>query len=135
MVGIAAVIAQQRRIIPAIVGDDIHVAIIVVIAGGHAPPGNGTHEIRTKRIRNFFELTFTQVAKHEQRFFVGHFAVIKLNVVEHGAIQLQNIGPAIVVIIDEFHRYPAQQHGFVADARAKRVIGESAILIVVIEPI
>ena len=42
--------------------------------------------------------------------------MIELNVVEHGAVQLQNVVPAIVVVVEKFHGDAAQQDRFVADS-------------------
>ena len=41
----------------------------------------------------------------------------------------------IVVVIQKFHGYTAQQNRFVPDARAESVIRESAVLIVVVQTI
>jgi hypothetical protein len=44
--------------------------------------------------------------------------VIELNIVQHGAVELQDVVPAVVVIIQKFHGHAAQQDGLVADAGA-----------------
>ena len=61
--------------------------------------------------------------------------MIEGNIVEHGAVELQDIVPTVVVVIQKFHRYATQQHCFISDARVECVIGECSIVVVVIEPI
>ena len=73
--------------------------------------------------------------EHEQRFLVADFAVIKLNVVDHGAIDLDDVGPTVVIVIEKFHRDATQENGFIADAGAERGVGERAIFVVGIEAI
>ena len=127
VIRVAAVVAQEFRIIAAIVDDDVDVAVVVEISGSKAAANDGTHEIWAERLGNFLELAFAQVAKHQQRLFVSDLAVIELHVVEHGAVQLQNVGPAVVVVIQKFHRNAAQQDGFVADAGAKGIVVEGSV--------
>ena len=45
-----AVIAQQGRIVSAIVGDDVDVAVIIVVGSGQAASGYGANEIGPERI-------------------------------------------------------------------------------------
>ena len=61
--------------------------------------------------------------------------MVKVNVIQHGPVQLQNVGPAVVVIIDELHGHPAQPKGLVPDSRAKCEVIESSILVVVVQTI
>src|SRR6266852_665976 len=61
--------------------------------------------------------------------------MIKLDVVEHGAIQLKYVGPAVVIVVEKFHGDAAQENRFVADAGAIGGIIESAILIVMVKAI
>src|SRR4029077_17736652 len=76
-----------------------------------------------------------QIAKHEQRLLVRNFAVVEPHVVKHGAVQLQDIGPAVVIVVEKLHRDAAQQNRFVSDAGAKRIVIEGAIVIVVVQAI
>src|SRR5205807_7342735 len=110
-----------------IVDGDVDVAVIVEIGGGQAAAGDGTDEVRSQRVRDFFKLALSEIAKHQQRFLVRHFAVVEIHVIEHGAVQLQNIWPAIIVIIQKLHGNAAQQDGLVADPGAIGVIVEGSI--------
>src|SRR5205085_5559325 len=65
----------------------------------------------------------------------SYFAVIKLNVIEHRAIQLQNIGPTVIVIVEKLCRHAAQEDGLVPNSGTKSLIIEAAIFIVAIETI
>src|SRR6202021_2335579 len=61
--------------------------------------------------------------------------VIKLNVVEHGAIKLHNVGPAVIVVIEKLHRHPTEMYRLVANAGSIRIIGEGAVAVVVIKTV
>src|SRR6202042_2899855 len=74
-------------------------------------------------------------AKHQQRFFVGDLAVIKSHVVQHRTIQLQDVNPAVVVVVQELGRNPAQQPRLGADSGAVSVIGKGSIAVVQVQPV
>src|ERR1700693_4069817 len=135
VIGVAAVVAKQRGIIAAIVGDDVDVAVVIVISGGQAATRDGPDDIGTERFRNFLEQAFAQIPKHEQRLLVRNFSVIEVHVVEHRTVQLQNVRPAVVVVIQKFHGYAAQQNRLVADAGMKSVVVEGAVVIVVVQAV
>ena len=61
--------------------------------------------------------------------------MIKLDVIDHRSVDLQDVRPAVVIVIDKFHGNTAQENGFVADAGAEGGVGESAVVIVVVEAI
>ena len=61
--------------------------------------------------------------------------MIELNIVDHGAVGLHDIVPAIIVIVQKFHGYATHQDRFVTDAGAIGHIGEGAVPIVVVETI
>src|SRR5450631_615337 len=61
--------------------------------------------------------------------------MVEIDVVQHGAVQLQDVGPAVIVVIQKFHGDAAQQNGLVSDAGAKRLVIESTVAVVVIEAI
>ena len=61
--------------------------------------------------------------------------MIELNVVEHGAVELQDIVPAVVVVVEKLHGDAAQQDGLVADAGAKGVVGEGPVVVVVVKTV
>ena len=61
--------------------------------------------------------------------------MVERDIVEHGAVELQNIVPAIVVVIEKLRGHAAQQHRFVTDARAECLIGKSAVMAVAIETV
>src|SRR6202012_2744569 len=98
-----AVVAQERGKVAAIVGNNVDIPVIIVVGGGQTTADNRTHEIGPDRLRYFFKAAFAQIAKHEQRFFVGNLILIECDIIEHGAVGLQNIVPAVVVVVQEFH--------------------------------
>src|SRR5258707_1051082 len=59
--------------------------------------------------------------------------MIELDVVEHGAIQLQYVWPTVVIVVEKFHGDAAQQNRFVSDAGMIRVVIKSSIVIVMVE--
>ena len=80
-------------------------------------------------------MPLAKVAEHQQGLFVGDLAVVKAHVVEHGAVQLQDVDPAVVVVVDELGRDPAKQPRLGADSGAIRGIGEGAVSVVVVEAV
>ena len=82
-------------------------------------PAIGTEKSGPRCLRDFFENSLAEIAEHEQRFFVGDFAVIEMNVVHHCAVELNDVRPAVVIIIDKFHGDAAEEDGFVANAELK----------------
>jgi len=48
VIGIPAVVAQQRSIIAAIVGDNVDVSVLVEVGGGQPAACNPTHEVRAQ---------------------------------------------------------------------------------------
>ena len=57
MIGVAAVIAEKRRIVAAVVGGDVDVAIVVKIGGSQSTAGDRAAEVWTERaVGNLFEL-------------------------------------------------------------------------------
>src|SRR5216110_2932899 len=61
--------------------------------------------------------------------------MIEGDIVEHGAVELQNIVPTVVIVVQKLHRDSTEQHCLVSDARIECVIGESAILVVVVQTV
>src|ERR1700683_3352213 len=61
--------------------------------------------------------------------------MVEINVVEHGAVQLKNIVPAVVIVVHELHGNAAQGDSFVADAGAKRIVVEGSIFVVEVKAI
>src|SRR5450432_2737108 len=132
---IPAVVAKKFRIIAAVINRNIDIPIVVVVGGGYAAARDGANEIWPQRLRHLFKLPFAEVPEHQQRFFVRHFAVVKGNVIQHGAVELQNVVPTVVVVVQELHGNAAQQDRLVPDSRPECIVIERAILIVVIEPV
>ncbi len=135
MIGVAAIVAQKLGEIATVVGGDIDVAVVVKICSGQAAASDGPDKVWTQRIGHFFELALAEVAKHQQRLFVRDFAVVQADVIEHRAIQLQDIRPAVIVVIKKFHRNPAQEDGFVADTGPIGGVVKRAVAVVVIQTI
>src|SRR5579859_4668752 len=135
MVGVAAIIAQELGIIAARDDSKIDVAVVVEVSSGHAASRDGAHEVRAKLIGNFVKFPMPEIAEHQLGFFVGHFGMVKANVVEHGAVHLADVRPAIVIVVEEFHGEAAQENCFIADARGESVIVKRLVVIIVIEPV
>ena len=135
MVGVATVVAEELGRAAPDVDGEVQVAIIIEIGGGQPPPGDGAREVGAEGVRNLFEFPLAQVAEHQQRLFVSDLAVIELNVVEHGAVQLADIGPSVVVVVEELHGDAAQQNRFVADAGAVSGVVEGPVVVVAVEAV
>src|SRR5437762_13026391 len=58
-----------------------------------------------------------------------------MNVVQHGAVQLQDIGPAVIVIVQELHGDAAQQDGLVPYPGAIGAVIDGSIPVVVVKSI
>ena len=54
-------------------------------------------------------MSLPEVAVHQQRFFVGDFAVVEAHIVQHGSIELQDVRPSIVVVVEKLGGDAAQQ--------------------------
>ncbi len=136
MIGVRAVVAEEHRVIAAVVGDDAEAAVVEKIGGGDGAARDRAAEIRTERaVGNFFKFSLPEIVEHEQRFLVADFAVIKLDVVDHRAIDLDDVGPAVVIVIEKFHGDATEENGFVADAGAERGVGEGGVFVVGVEAI
>jgi len=131
-----AVVAEEHRVIAAVVGDDAEAAVVEKIGGGDGAACDGAAENPGERtVGHFFKLSFAEIVKHQQRFLVADFAVIKLDVVDHRAIDLDDVGPAVVIVIEKFHGDAAEENAFVADAGAEGGVGESAVFVGCVEAI
>ncbi len=103
MIRISAVVAKDFRTIATNIHRDVKIAVVVEIGCGQAAAGDGADEIGTKRIGNFLELTLAEVTEHQQRLFVRDFTVIEGHVVDHCAVGLQDVWPAVVIVVHELH--------------------------------
>src|SRR5579863_2172427 len=80
-------------------------------------------------------MALADVVIHQQRLPISHHGVIEIYVIDHGSVRLQNIRPAVVVIVDELCCNAAQKHGFVTNAGAVSDVGKRAVAIIVIEAV
>src|ERR1700756_2230269 len=101
MVGVAAVVAEKLRGVTAAVDRNADRSVVEEIGGCKAASCDRVNEVWSERIGDLFEVASAQVMKHEQRFFVGDFAVIEVHVVYHGSVGLQDIRPAVVVVVNK----------------------------------
>ena len=103
MIGVSAVVAKQFGIVAAIVDGDVGVAVIVEVDGRQAASGDGANEIGTQNLRLFRTRPCPGCGTSAAALCID-FAVVELNIVQHGAVELQDVGPAVVVVIHKLHR-------------------------------
>ena len=48
MIGIAAIVAQEFRVVASIVSDKVEIAIIIEVSSGEATSSDGMHKVRTQ---------------------------------------------------------------------------------------
>ena len=135
MVDVASIVAKKFRIIAANIDGNSHLPVVVEIRGGQAAPCNRPHEVGPQRLRRFLEMAFPQVMEHQHGFLVRNLAVVKTHVVQHGSIHLHNVGPAVVVIVEELGSDAAEQHRLDADSGAISRVGKSSVPIVVVQAV
>jgi len=71
--------------------------------------------------------------KHHEGFLVRNQALVQADVVDHGAVRLHNVGPAVVIVVNELCGYTAKQNRLVADSRAIGVVRKGAVCVVMVE--
>src|SRR5882672_2992562 len=98
---VAAVIAKKRRRVVHIKNQGIDVAIVVIVAERGAAAGETLADAGSHLGRNVFESPITQVFVYQTRVLVGLAGIVPLNLRVHVPIDLQDVGPAIIVKLNE----------------------------------
>ena len=135
MIGVRAVVAQELGVVAAHVDGEVEVAVIVEVGDGQAASRNGLHEVGAQGFGHLLELALSQVAEHQLGFGILDLGVVKVDVVEHGAVHLADVRPAVVVVIHELHRDAAQENRLVADAGGVGGVVKGLVVVVVIEAV
>src|ERR1700761_3237035 len=129
---VAAIISKQRRRVVHIENQNVDVAIVVVVSKRGAAAGilfayPGTH-LR----RHVFEAPVAEVPVNQARVLEGLAEVVLVYLRINMAVDLNNVCPAIVVIID---KAAAPRHVAVVNSHpgSKGYVAERAVAIVVIQ--
>src|ERR1019366_2457303 len=91
-----------------------------------------------RSLADFFELSFfrlvgRQVVKQERPLGIAHTEGLSLHLRIHVTIRDENVGPAVVVVVEKLHAKTEIGIADGSDSRSARQVGELAIVIVVIK--
>src|SRR5215469_7630365 len=131
VIGCGSIVAEQFGRIAAADHGEPHSSAVEEIGSCEATARNWMDEVGAELVGYFFEVALAQVAEHKQRLLVTDQAVIEVDVVDHRTVRLDDVGPAVVVVVDELGGYTAEEHGLVADAGAVCRVGERAVAVYV----
>src|SRR5258708_36781912 len=113
--------------------ENIEKAVVIDIGVSRAPrhsrSGKGSAHLR----RHFLKLTSAKVAKQMRRLGIADTLLHALDGVFDVAIGDENIGPAVVVVIEEEAAEAERNQCGAADFRLRSFIDEQAVTFVVIE--
>ena len=107
MIGVAAIVAQELRIIAAAIDGYADASVVEKISRGKPASRYRTEKVWTERVRRLFKMAVAEIMEHQQRLLVSDQAMIQIHVVNHGAISLHDVRPAVVIVIDKLGGHSA----------------------------
>src|SRR5260370_35272270 len=108
------------------------VAGVVVIAKRCAAAGKALRDSRTHLSRNIFELPFAEIFVNQPRVLESLANILPVNFGIHVPVDLHNVRPAVVVVIDEA---AAPRDVLIIDpeTRSKLDVAETSVAVVVVQ--
>ena len=120
---------------PTTVGRDQHIerAIVINVGVGCAPRDFRAGKCRTHLLGYFLKPSATQIAEQVRRFRVGDALLHPLDFVFNVAVGHENIGPAVVVVIEEEATESQRDQGVAPNLRTRSLVHEEPVALVVVE--
>jgi len=112
---------------------DIQRAVVINIAISSAAADSWRSEGSAETLRHFDELAAANITKHMRRLGVAHALLYLFDLVFDVAVRYQNVGPAVVVVIEEETAEAESDQSRAAHFGAGGFINKKAVAFVVIE--